>query len=112
MKVTPLVEIPKKVKVGDIIEIKTSIRHAMPNKTADSKRQDSSSDPGSDNGTLRWLVVKFNNKEIFRTELSSSISANPYISFHFKVSGPGEFLFLWAEDSGTAWVRKHKLNVS
>lgn len=112
MKVTPLVDIPQKVKVGDIIEIKTLIRHGMPNKAADSKRNETSSDHRSSSGTLKWLVVKFENKEIFRTELSPSISANPYISFHFKVSGPGEFLFLWAEDGGTAWVRKHKLKVS
>ena len=109
---TPRVEVPEKVKVGEIIEIKTLIRHAMSKRPAGAGIRNSASEHAENSGTLRWLVVKFNNEEIFRTELSSSISANPFISFHFKVSGPGELLFLWAEDNGTAWVHKHKLRVS
>ena len=102
---TPRIDIPETAKVGEIIEIKTLIRHSM------------LSEPGSgEAGTdaqdltpLKWFVAKFNNQEIFRTELTASLSANPYISFFFKVSGPGDFLFLWAEESGRAWTRKHKL---
>lgn len=112
MKVMPLVEIPKKIKVGDVIEIKTLIRHAMIERSSVIEPHDLNKYSKQEQGTLRWLVVKFNNAEIFRTKLSSSISANPYISFHFKVSGPGELLFLWAEDSGTAWVHKQKLTIS
>ncbi len=112
MSVTPLIEIPDKIKIGDVIEIKTLIRHAMPAQPHDIKPDSLKEQSKGDSGTLRWLVVKFNNEEIFRTKFSSSISANPYISFHFKVTGPGELLFLWTEDSGTAWVYKRKLKVS
>ena len=48
---------------------------------------------------------------VFSAELFPGISANPYLSFYFKVPEPGEFEFTWVEDGGARAVEKQKLNV-
>ena len=57
------------------------------------------------------FTVNFDGQEVFSAEMFPGISANPYLSFYFKVPGPGEFEFTWVEDGGARVVQKEKLNV-
>jgi sulfur-oxidizing protein SoxZ len=49
---------------------------------------------------------------VFKADLSSGISANPYIAFFMKVPGPGEFEFSWLDDQGVKVVEKLPLRVA
>jgi sulfur-oxidizing protein SoxZ len=48
---------------------------------------------------------------IFKAELGSGISANPYLSFFLKVPGPGEVRVTWLDDDGGETIERYPLNV-
>ena len=60
---------------------------------------------------LNTFIAKFGDAEVFRAELGSGISANPFISFQLRVPGPGTFEFAWIDDNGTKTVELTPLNV-
>jgi sulfur-oxidizing protein SoxZ len=102
----PRIKVPDSAKVGEVIEIKTLISHVMET----GQRKD------AEGRTVARLIinavsVKFAGQEVFTAELQPGISANPYLAFHMKVPGPGEFEFTWTEDGGAKAVEKVKLNV-
>ena len=49
---------------------------------------------------VRSLVCRFEGEEIFRTELFSSLAANPFISFFATATRSGSFTFEWTDDAG------------
>ena len=91
----PLVNVPAKVKRGQIFEIKTMIAHVM--------------EPGYRYTTTgarlpRDIVTSFsciyNNVEVFRADLSPAIAANPFITFFAVASESGTLEFKWTGDNG------------
>ena len=102
----PRVKLPESAKVGEVIEIKTLISHVM--ETGQRKDADGKTIPRS---IINMFTATFAGTEVFKAELHPGISANPYLSFFFKVPGPGEFEFTWVDDSGARAVEKQTLNV-
>ncbi|MBX9592083.1 MAG: thiosulfate oxidation carrier complex protein SoxZ [Hyphomonadaceae bacterium] len=102
----PRIRLPEQAKVGEVIEVKTLISHVM--ETGQRKEADGKSIPRS---IINSFTAKFAGTEVFNAELQPGISANPYIAFHMKVPGPGEFEFTWVDDAGVKVVEKQKLNV-
>jgi len=100
------VKLPDKAKVGDVIQVKTLISHVM--ETGQRKDADGKAIPRK---IISSFSAKFAGQEVFSAEMFPGISANPYLSFYFKVPGPGEFEFTWVEDGGQRVVQKEKLNV-
>jgi sulfur-oxidizing protein SoxZ len=91
----PLVNVPAKVKRGQVFEIKTMISHVM--------------EPGYRYTTTgarlpRDIVTSFscsyNNVEVFRADLSPAIAANPFITFFTVASESGTLEFKWTGDNG------------
>jgi sulfur-oxidizing protein SoxZ len=101
----PRIQVPEKAKLGELIEIKTSISHIM--ETGD--RKDAKTGQFVPRRIVNTFAAKFNGKEIFRAKLQPAISANPFIGFFMKVPGPGEFEFTWVEDGGAVVSEKVKL---
>lgn len=95
----PRIKLPGTVKIGDVIEVKSLITHVM--ETGNRKDKDGQPVPRD---IINLFVAKFGDDEIFRVEMGPGISANPYISFQFKVPGPGVFEFSWTDDHGAATV--------
>jgi sulfur-oxidizing protein SoxZ len=90
----PLINVPPKVKRGQIFEIKTLISHVM--------------EPGyrfTTNGVRlpRDIVTSFscsyNGEEIFRADLSPAIAANPFITFFAVATESGTLEFKWTGDN-------------
>jgi sulfur-oxidizing protein SoxZ len=106
MAAKPRIKLPDTVKAGDIIEVKTLITHVM--ETGNRKDKDGKPIPRD---IINSFVAKFGEQEVFRAELGSGISANPYISFQMRVPGPGTFEFSWTDDSGLKTVELTPLNV-
>jgi sulfur-oxidizing protein SoxZ len=91
----PLVNVPAKVKRGQIFEIKTMISHIM--------------EPGYRFTTTgarlpRDIVTSFscsyNGVEVFRADFSPAIAANPFITFFTVANESGTLEFKWTGDNG------------
>ena len=102
----PRVRLPEQTKVGEVIEVKTLISHVM--ETGQRKEADGRPIARS---IINSFTATFAGAEVFKAELHPGISANPYLAFHMRVPGPGEFEFTWVDDSGVRIVEKQKLNV-
>jgi sulfur-oxidizing protein SoxZ len=102
----PRVRLPETAKVGDVIEIRTLISHVM--ETGQRKESDGKPVPRF---IINSFTASFAGAEVFKAELYPGISANPYLSFHMRVPGPGEFEFSWTDDKGGKVSEKVRLNV-
>ena len=102
----PRVKVPDTAKVGDVIEIKTLISHVM--ETGQRKDKDGKIIPRN---IINTFIAAFDGKEVFKADLNSGISANPYLAFFMKVPGAGEFEFTWLDDAGVKISQKAPLAV-
>jgi sulfur-oxidizing protein SoxZ len=106
MSANPRIKLPETAKSGEVIEIKTLITHVMET----GNRHDKTGKP-IPRDIIHAFVAKFDGKQIFRAEFGPGISANPYLAFHMRVSGPGIFEFAWTDDHGVTTVAKAPLNL-
>ena len=89
------ISVPQNARRGDSIEIRVAIQHPMET----GYRTD-------DNGTsipknvINKLACRYNGAEVFRAEMGSGISANPYLSFFIIAANSGELRFDWVDDAG------------
>jgi sulfur-oxidizing protein SoxZ len=107
MTPNPRIKLPDTAKVGDVIEVKTLITHVM--ETGNRHDKDGKLIPRD---IINTFVAKFGGKEVFRAELGSGISANPYILFQMRVLGPGVFEFAWTDDHGAITTATAPLKVA
>lgn len=103
----PRVRLPEVAKVGEVIEIKTLISHVM--ETGQRKESDGKPVPRF---IINSFTATFAGAEVFKAELHPGISANPYLAFHMRVPGPGEFELTWTDDKSMKVSEKIKLNVA
>jgi sulfur-oxidizing protein SoxZ len=107
MAAKPLIRVPDKAKVGEIIEIKTLVAHVM--ETGQRRDKDGKLIPRN---IIHTFEAKFAGKTVFTAKLFSGIASNPYLAFFMKVPGPGELEFTWADDGGEKISEKMKLSVA
>jgi sulfur-oxidizing protein SoxZ len=103
----PRIKLPDTIKIGDTIEIKALIGHPM--ETGQRREQ---------NGQLvarniiKEFRATFNEQPVFWAELQPGISANPYIAFSMKITGPGELALTWTDDQDAVTTDRQKLVLS
>ncbi len=100
------VKLPEKTQVGEVIEIRALINHVM--ETGNRKDANGQIIPRN---IIKSLTVTFASVPVFSAEFGPGISSNPFVAFHMRVPGPGEFVFTWTEDSGTTFVERAPLYV-
>lgn len=100
----PRIKIPKTAKVGQVVEIKTLISHKM--ETGLRKGKDGKIIPRK---IINKFTAAYNGKQVFEADLGPSVSANPYLSFFFKVPASGEMVFTWVEDGGKTTTATKKV---
>jgi len=103
---TPRIKLPDSAKAGDIIDIKSVVTHPM--ETGNRKDPDGRPIPRN---IINSFTASFAGVPVFRAELGSGISANPYISFSMRVTVPGDFLFTWTDDAGAVITQSATLKV-
>jgi sulfur-oxidizing protein SoxZ len=104
---TARISMPGSAKVGDVIEIKTLVQHVMET----GYRRDESGRPVP-RDIIKQLVVTYGGGEVFRMELFPGIAANPYIAFPLTVTGAGDVVFAWTDDSGQTTTETRALSVT
>ncbi len=107
MSTKPRIRVPDTAKVGEVIEVKTLISHVM--ETGQRKDRDGKTIPRN---IINTFTATFNGKQVFKADLQPGISANPYMAFHMRVTGPGDLELSWLDDTGAKVVEKAKINVS
>ena len=101
-----LINVPQKVKSGQVIEIKTLISHIMET----GFRHDNVGKPIPRN-IITTFVARYNGEEIFRADLFPAIAANPFLSFFTVATESGTFEFEWTGDNGFHEAASAKITV-
>ena len=90
-----LINVPKKAKRGEIIEIKTLMSHVM-----ETGYRRTASGEIIPRDIITSFACRYNGVEIFRADLFPAISANPFITFFTVATESGKFEFNWVGDHG------------
>jgi len=100
------ITMPTEAKRGEIIEIRVLARHPM------ERAIDAPGLRPVARKIIHTLRVSREGTEIFRMDLSTGISANPYVAFTTRAERSGEFVFEWIEDGGVTYERRQGLTVT
>ena len=90
-----LINVPKKAKRGEIIEIKTLMSHIM-----ETGYRRTATGEVVPRDIITSFVCRYNGVEIFRADLFPAIAANPFITFFAVATESGKFDFEWIGDNG------------
>jgi sulfur-oxidizing protein SoxZ len=90
-----LINVPKKAKGGDVIEIKTLMSHIM-----ETGYRHTTSGVAIPRDIITSFTCRFEGEEIFRADLFPATAANPFISFFTVATRSGKFDFEWIGDNG------------
>lgn len=107
MAANPRIRLPDSAKIGDVIEVKTLITHVM--ETGNRHDKHGKLIPRD---IINLLVAKYGDREVFRAEFGTGISANPFVSFRMRVPGPGVFEFAWTDDHGVTTIATEPLTLT
>jgi len=100
-------KVPKKAKSGDVITIKSLIKHKM--ETGLRKGKDGKKIPRL---IIKKVVAKYNGAEVFSADWWPSISANPFLSFNLRATKSGSVEITWIDDNDKAVSKSAKISVS
>lgn len=90
-----LINVPAKAKPGEVIAIKTLISHIM-----ETGFRHSSTGDAIPRDIITSFVCSYDGAEVFRADLYSAISANPYLTFFATATKSGPMTFEWRGDNG------------
>ena len=90
-----LINVPKKAKRGDVVEIKALMSHIM-----ETGFRHTSAGELVPRDIITSFTCRYNGTEIFRADLFPAIAANPFISFFTIARESGKFEFEWIGDNG------------
>jgi|SRR5215472_3369334 len=90
-----LINVPRKARRGDIIEIKTLMSHVM----EPGYRRTAAGDL-LPRDIITSFACRYNGEEIFRADFFPAIAANPFLSFFTAAKESGKFEFEWVGDNG------------
>ena len=92
----PRVKIPKSAAAGDVITIKTLIKHKM--ESGQRKDKEGNTIPRD---IINQFEASFNGNVVFSADVDPAVSANPYFEFSARVTESGTFTMKWTDDAGT-----------
>ena len=101
------IQMPPKAKPGEIIEIRIAIQHPMET----GYRHDELGQAIPANVVNRF-VCNYGGNEIFRAEMGTGISANPYLAFFTVAGASGDVEFSWVDDKGETGAARVQLTVT
>ena len=90
-----LINVPKKAKRGEIIEIKTLMSHIM-----ETGYRRTAAGEVVPRDIITSFVCRYNGVEIFSADLFPAIAANPFMTFFTVATESGKFDFEWVGDRG------------
>ena len=101
------VKVPRRARQGEVIVLRAKLKHPM--ETGWRKTAAGETVPRK---RIYKFVCEFEGQEIFRADLHSGVSADPYLMFFAKTSKSGSFRFQWFEDGGKVYEKTAAMEVS
>jgi sulfur-oxidizing protein SoxZ len=101
------VQVPPSVRKGEPFEVRVLVQHAM--ETGYRRDLDGRAIPTN---IVDKLVCRIGGREVFRAELGTGISANPYFSFFAVADASGELVVEWSDDRGERGRATAQVNVA
>jgi len=101
-----LINVPKKAKRGQVVEIKTLISHVM-----ESGFRHGTNGRDIPRDIITSFSCRYNGEEIFATQLFPAIAANQFITFHTVATESGTLAFQWIGDNGFDVTEEAKIVV-
>ena len=101
-----LINVPAKAKRGEVIGMKVLISHTM-----ETGFRYTTTGERIERDIVHTFVATYNGDEIFRAELHSAMSANPFLAFHTVATDSGIIEFKWFGDNGLAARETMKISV-
>ncbi len=99
--------IPKSANKGDVITIKTMAEHVM----EPGVRRDPETGVIYPKKIIDLVYVRFNGKQVFKSQWYSGVSANPFMSFKLKVDTSGLIEVEWVDDYGQSSFKRDTIDV-
>jgi len=103
---TPRIDMPTTAKIGEVIQIKTKIRHPM--ETGWRKSNDGQTVPRN---RLTQFSCSFEGETIINAQYDSGVASDPYLLFYAKVTKAGLFDFRWEGDNNQVIHSQVALNI-
>ena len=101
------ISVPPKAKAGEIIKLKTLIRHPM--ETGFRRDHVGETIPRD---ILSEFVCLYNGEEVFRADFFPAVAANPYLTFFTRATESGTLEFRWTHQSGKRFTDTAKIIVN
>jgi sulfur-oxidizing protein SoxZ len=89
------VQWPEKITTGDVVKVRMLIQHPM-----DTGYLQDFTGKVVPRNVIRLVTCTLGDKEVFRIEPSSGISANPFFEFYVRATATAEFKIVWTDDKG------------
>ena len=104
---TPSEAISRGVAAGGVLEVRLLVQHGMET----GYRQD---DVGKfiPRNIIRNLRCLYNGVPVFDADLSSGISANPYLQFFLRATTSGELVVNWVDDDGVQGEARQRVELA
>ncbi|QJR16022.1 thiosulfate oxidation carrier complex protein SoxZ [Usitatibacter palustris] len=101
------IQLPPSVKKGEIFQVRVLVQHPM--ETGFRRDEQGRAVPVN---VVDQLVCRYAGREIFRAELGTGMSANPYLAFHAVAQASGEIEVEYRDDRGERGSAKAMLTVA
>ncbi len=106
--IKPRIRVPKKLKAGEIFEVKSLVSHDMET----GLRVDKVTGVKLPRDIINQMRVTYDGKDVLKAVWQPSVSANPYTSFFVVATKSGPMEFIWTDDGGTAYSKTIEINVA
>lgn len=107
MAAKPRVKVPKTASAGDVITIKTLMKHKM--ESGQRKDKEGNVIPRQ---IINSFSAEFNGTPVFSADIDPAVSANPYFEFSARVEESGTFTFTWKDDNGDVITTDKSIEVA
>lgn len=109
MSVQPTIRVaaPERARVGEVIELKVMIQHAMES----GYRRDAVGE-SIPRDLIKFFRCTFNGERIFEAEFHPGMAANPLLSFHMRATRSGTLKFEWLDQNNRRWDVQSDLQVA
>lgn len=101
------IQIPSEARRGELILVRVAVQHVM--ETGFRFDHFGRAIPKN---VVHTLTCRYNGVEVFRAEMGSGISANPYLQFYTRAVASGELVFEWIDDAGERGSERAAISVS
>ncbi|WP_376100341.1 thiosulfate oxidation carrier complex protein SoxZ [Roseomonas sp. CCTCC AB2023176] len=104
--ITARITMPPSARRGDVVPVRVLVRHGMERAT------NAAGVAPTPRKILHSFRVTYGDEEVFRMNLSTGITANPYVEFTTVATESGTLVFEWQEDGGAVYRREAQLDVT